>query len=180
MADNGQCNFITPERVALGKRIVDDLDERIRTGRPLNETHRRLIDTSLGLWDAKHLFGEAGLYAYAAIVSRPEDVAEISTPEPEKRLWGKQGLKFQAGQLIRDELIQQAYLMLMEGKELYSHEKRCEAIALALKKIHSYSESGNTDNLPKDDYYQPLIQAYKLNCRVLSAKGIKKALARLL
>ena len=175
MADNVQCNFITDERIALGKRIVADLEERIKS---LNETQQRIIRTSIDLWDAKHPFGEAGLYAYAAIVSRPEDVAEISTPESKKILRGKQTPGFQARQLIRDELIQQAYLMLLEHEAPYYRSKPCDVIADALKKIHVRSKQDKP--LPEDDYFQPLIQAYKLGCRVLSPKGIEKVLARLL
>ena len=165
-------NPITDERVSLGRKILDDLGVRLRTGRPLNETQQRIVNISLGLWDAKHPHGEAGLYAYAAIVSRPEDVAELSIPEPEKRLRGKQNPGYQAKRLRYASLLKEADTLLQESGDLYQRiTQRHEAIGKALFDIHGAHRRG--EPMPEDFFYQPLIQAVRsgLSCRTCTGKG---------
>jgi hypothetical protein len=159
----------------LGRKILDDLDERLRTGRPLNETQRRIINTSLVLWDAKHPFGEEGLYAYAAIVSRPEDVAELSTPEPEKRLRGKQNPSYLAKRLRYASLLKEADTLLQESGDLCGRNPH-EAIGKALFDIHGAHRRG--EPMPEGNFYQPLIQAVRseLSCRTVTGRGVKNIL----
>lgn len=159
MADNVQCAFITDERIALGKLVIVALGERILAGEPLDETDGRIL-------------------IHAAILARPDAVAELSALKSEKALRGKQTPSYQAHLLRRDILIQEAYHVLLNHKDFNTHSKPCKAIARAIEGIYY----GREPDLPMlgDGFYRPLTQAVGLGCRVFGEEGVKKALRRLL
>jgi hypothetical protein len=170
-----QPQIFSGETIARGKKVMFELEQRKRTGKPLNEVHQRIIDTSFSIWALKHPLGEAGLFAYAAIVSRPDDLVEMSTPSPYKQpLKGKQSPVYRAKYLTFVGLLRQAY-DLLPGAEGQSHDKRRSRIAVEFESLLSKHRNGKP--LSVDGFREPLARAVRMEVsKRLGKCGVKKAL----